>query len=62
MSEIKYLAADKVDEIKDLEDDVPEIQQPTVPYAHIYNKKLSNFEKIEKIKNYIDELQYNHTG
>ncbi len=32
------------------------------PYNQITNHKLSNQEKIEKIQEYINKLQYNHTG
>lgn len=35
---------------------------PVVPYTILSNKVISNTEKIEKIQNYIEKLQYNHTG
>jgi hypothetical protein len=35
---------------------------PLPPYNQITNHKLSNQEKTEKIQEYINKLQYNHTG
>ena len=58
--ELQPSAADKLDRIKNL--DLPDHQVPIAPFNHIYNKKMSNSEKLDKIQNYIDKLQYNHTG
>ena len=57
-----FLATEKIEEIKDMDDEAPDIALPQVPYAYIYNKKFTNYEKIDRIQRYIDELQYNHTG
>ena len=60
--ELQPSAADKVDRIKLKIEDVPDHQVPLAPYNYIYNKKMPHAEKLEKIQNYIDKLQYNHTG
>lgn len=60
--ELQPSAADKLERIKLTKEDLPDHQVPVAPFNHIYNKKLSNAEKLEKIQIYIDKLQYNHTG
>ena len=42
--------------------DLPNVEIPEPPFEFILNKKYSNIEKLEKIQNFIDSLQYNHTG
>ncbi len=56
-----WLAAEKMEDLKD-DEALPETPVPVPPYASIYNRKLSNYERVEKIQRYIDELSYNHTG
>ena len=51
-----------MDDIREKCDELPVAPLPVVPYAYIYNRKLANSEKLEKIQTYINELQYNHTG
>lgn len=41
---------------------IPNVEFPVPPYSILTNKSLSNSEKLEKIQNFIDKLQYNHTG
>lgn len=48
--------------IKENKAKINEIEYPIPPYNYLYNKNLTNSEKVEKIQNYIDKLQYNHTG
>ncbi len=50
--------------MEDLQGDetLPEAPIPVPPFTSIYNKKLSNYERVERIQRYIDELTYNHTG
>lgn len=35
---------------------------PQAPYPILHNRDITSEEKIEKIQNFIDKLQYNHTG
>jgi hypothetical protein len=59
---ILKLVASQVDDLRDRDDDLPEILVPECPYSAIYNKKISNYDKVAKIQQFINELQYNHTG
>lgn len=51
-----------MDDLKDREGDLPQTSIPECPYGYIYNKKASNYDKMAKIQQYINDLQYNHTG
>ena len=48
--------------IQDKKDKLPDVAFPVVPYTFLVNKKNSIKEKLEKIQEYINKLQYNHTG
>lgn len=61
LNPLEFLAADKLNDLRD-EENLPDAPILVVPYAFIYNKKLSNYERVSKIQKYIDELSYNHTG
>ena len=49
---------DKISNKKNLKD----IPYPLVPFTHLNNPKLLNSEKVEKLNEFIQKLQYNHTG
>jgi hypothetical protein len=48
--------------IQDKKDKLPDVEFPVVPYTFLANKKNSIKEKLDKIQEFINKLQYNHTG
>lgn len=59
---LKQLAAQDFQHIQENKHNLPNADVPQPPYSLIYNKQASSFEKLEKLQNYINKLQYNHTG
>ena len=55
-------AKNDIDLLANRRDQLPDVPKPVPPYACLYNRELTNYEKIDRIQNYIDKLQYNHTG
>ncbi|RNA44325.1 vasohibin-2 isoform X1 [Brachionus plicatilis] len=60
--ELQPSASEKIEYIQKNKDKLPNVEVPVVPYSILSNKMISNSQKIEKIQNYIEKLQYNHTG
>ena len=60
--ELQPSASSKMQIIQEKKDKLPDVAFPTVPYSSLINKKYTIKEKIEKIQDFINKLQYNHTG
>lgn len=60
--ELQYNATEEIEKLEDLKDPIEEHPIPTPPFSHLCNSRLSNVQKCEKIQEFINKLQYNHTG
>jgi len=59
--ELQPQAADLISKLE-AKDDYAQVAMLAPPHNHLNSPKLSTEEKLDKIQEYIDKLQYNHTG
>ncbi len=48
--------------IQDKKDKLPDVAYPQVPYTYLTQKKFTVKDKLDKIQEFMNKLQYNHTG
>jgi tubulinyl-Tyr carboxypeptidase len=60
--ELQANATDEIEKLEELKDSIEEYPPLTPPFSHLCNSRLSNAQKCEKMQEYINKLQYNHTG
>ncbi|CAF0745736.1 unnamed protein product [Brachionus calyciflorus] len=60
--ELQPTAAEKINQIQNNKEKLADAEVPIPPYVQLNNKSYTNANKLERIQEYIDKLQYNHTG